>query len=400
MRNTARPGTSRRMRRTIAVTLAAVLASSLAACGSDSADSASGLGADCNIDDVVVDADGTATAPEECQFDGQTLKVAAYTGAMTDALKKGVGKLVEEATGAKIEWVGIDNATAISQILASKGTEPPFDVASAMTTVDLQSLVKSDALLKPDDLDPYTDFPEQAFGVEGYPPGFYYYVTGMCVRSDKFEEAGLDASQGIEVLKDPKLAGKVAFPNGGITQWDGFIPALNAHLGGSMDDPSTAIDWLSGIEGMKFWASSGDLDQWFMDGDVWAGPASDGRCLALQEQGVPVEYVSLKMDIDGSTWDAVGETTGAYVVDGTNLDVLGQIYIKLINQPAGLMPYLTDRAIYLPTNPDTFAELEKVDPNKAALLTGDPSKFYQPDYDSFLDHRQDWLDQWNRAFQS
>ena len=115
---------------------------------------------------------------------------------------------------------------------------------------------------------------------------------------------------------------------------------------------------------------------------------------------MPVEYVSVNMDIDGSNWEAVGETTGAYVVAGTDLDVLGQIYIKLVNQPAGLMPYLTDRAIYLPTNPETFAELEKVDPDKAALLTGDPSKFYQPDYDSFLDHRQDWLDQWNRAFQS
>ncbi|MDQ1105711.1 hypothetical protein [Nocardioides zeae] len=198
-------------------------ATGLAACGGG-AEGNGNTGADCNPADVTVSGDGTATAPEECNFEGQTLTVAAYTGAMTEALQAGVGKLVEEATGATIEWVGVDNATAISQILASRGAAPPFDVVSAMTTVDQISLVDSQLLVEPSNLDEFADFPEQAFGAEGYQPGFYYFVTGMCVRSDKMAEAGLDATEGFDLLQEPALAGKVAFPNAGISQWDLLVP--------------------------------------------------------------------------------------------------------------------------------------------------------------------------------
>lgn len=377
-----------------------ILASaSLAACSSASAPQPSQSAGGCDVNDVVVSDSGEVSSSEECQFPGETLRVAAYAGAMTEALQEGVGSLFEEATGATIEWVGTDNATAISQILASRGAEPPIDVVSAMTTDGVVSLVQAGALAEIPDITHLEDMPAQAIAVEGYGPGFYYYPTGLCIRADKFADAGIDPAEGIEVFTDPALAGVVGFPTAGISQWDLTMPAFAAHFGVSADEPDDVVEWLSSIDGLKLWASSSELDQMLLDGEIWASPYSDGRCNALADQGAPVEYVGLNLDIDGETYDAVGATVGAYIVANTPNPELAAIYASLVNTPEGILPYLRDRAFYVPTNPHTAEILAEALPEKADLLDIDVESLYQADYETFLPSRQDWLSAWNRAFQ-
>lgn len=396
-------GLSRQSKGAGLVALLSVFTLALAGCGqaaSETTPTTSPDAALCDPNDVTVSDDGVVSTSEACQFPGEVLRVVAYAGASTEAFQEGVGAFLEEATGAKIEWTGTDNATAISQILASKGGEPPFDVVSAMTTDGVVSLVRADALQKLPTLENLEGFPAESIAVEGYGPGYYYYPMALCVRTDKFAEAGLDAAKGVEIFNEAALANRIGFPNAGISQWDLMMPAFAAHLGSTADDPTAVVEWLESIPGVKFWGGTSDLDQMLTDGEVWVSPYTDGRCNALADKGVPVEYVGMKLNIDGATYDNVGATASAHIVAGTPNPELAAIYVNLINTPAGILPYLRDRAFYVPTNVRTAELLAEAIPEKADRLELDLDRFYQADYDAFLPARQQWLSAWNRAFQN
>lgn len=384
------------IRRGAVVASAVTLVMFLAGCAGSAGPAPTESEGGCDPNDVVV-VDGVGTAPEECQFPGETLRVAAYSGFMTEALQAGVGTLLEEATGAKIEWVGTDNATVISQLFASRGGEPPLDVVSGMTTDGVFNLLQGEPLLeKLPPLENLADFPSQAVAVDGYGPGFYYYLTGMCVRRDMFEAAGLPTDEGFDVFTDPALAGKVGFPAAGISQWELTIPAVAAYLGADLDDPAPVVEWASGIEGLKLWPSSSDFDQMMQTGEIWISPQTEARCLELKNQGLDLDYVSINLTVDGDTYDAIAATTGAYIVAGTPVPELAAIYVNLVNTPEGLLPYLEGR-FYPPTNPRTVEAVLETMPDVDPEVDADT--LFQADYAALLENRREWLDQWSRAFQ-
>lgn len=387
---------TRTARRATAVGAALAVATLIAGCASSPGAAPEPQPGECDPNDVAV-VDGKATAPEECQFPGEVLRVAAYSGFMVEAFTEGVGSLLEEATGAKVEWTGTDNATVISQLFASRGSQPPFDVVSGMTTDGVFNLVQGEPLLdKLPNLDNLADFPKQAVAVDGYGPGFYYYLTGLCIRKDMFEKNGIPKDTGFDVFTDERLAGKVGFPAAGISQWELTIPAIAAHLGSSLDDPAPVVEWASGIDGMKLWGSSSDFDQMIQTGEIWVSPQTEGRCLDGLNRDVDVEYVSIKLEVDGKVYDEIAGTTGAYVVKGAKSPALAAMYVNLINTPEGILPYIRGR-FYPPTNPRTVEAVQKEMPDMKADV--DPETLYQGDHALLLEHRREWLDSWSRAFQ-
>src|SRR5215469_8135900 len=123
-----------------------------------------------------------------------TLRVANYGGAFTASQKKYAGDLFTARTGVKIEYVDANSVDHLAKLIASKGREPPFDVAY-LDDIAQDQAIKA-GLLDRIDANIVTNLREIydiAKNKDGYGPAMIFYSIGIAYNTQKYTEAGIPA---------------------------------------------------------------------------------------------------------------------------------------------------------------------------------------------------------------
>lgn len=339
-----------------------------------------------------------AASATPVSFAGQTLRVSATAGGMTDALKAGVGSFFEAKTGAKLVWVANDPQSAVSQLLAARGGPVPFDAIANMDSVSQARAISVDVIQKLDyaNIPNAKAIPASGMRASGFGPGSYYYVVGQCYNTDKFKAAGLPAPTSTDVWFDPKLANHVAIPDSTQAMWNIAMPMFAKGLGLSATDPAPLIAKLKTIPGLRLAPNQTEIDSLLTNGDAWIAMDADGRCNAMTKKGLPFKLAPLGLTIDGKKYDYIAVTTGVEAVKGTQVKRLVEEFINLLLTPEGLVP-LTKVLFYTAAS-STVYDAQLKDPEVAPYLMPKTAALYAGDYGPWLSIEAKWIDAWNRGF--
>lgn len=390
------------------ITLMAVLFLLLAACGgggseaeteTDAADGGTEVGAAPEPTAEATDPAADAAGGEQ-SFEGETLVVGGPQANIIETVRDSVAEAFAERTGgATIEWVAGGAPQNLQQLLASQGGTPPFD-AVFLDNVEQARAIEADLLQELDysQIPSVEQLPEEALPHEGYGPGWTLIRLGSCIRTDLYEENGIEPPDGVEGWFDPALAGRIALADSGNFFWLATMPAFADHFGVAYDDPQPLIDRFAEIDVHTLFTSSGDGQALLQSGEVLLAPLTDGRCINLQLGGEPVEFSPLNLDIEGETYEWVALVDTWDIPAGTEKTELAHIFIDVMLSADGILPLTTEFG-YLPARTDVLEEAKAL-PELGEVLPEDFSfdTSYVPEYEEFFPHLDAWLDAWARAF--
>ncbi len=223
---------------------------------------------------------------QEPRFDGMTVRIATWGGSKRDAIHELIGKELERH-GAKVAYVIGNTRDNLAKLIAARGREAPFDVMEIDDAIRPQ-LVEGHFLK---DLD-YGNLPNSreldAAERDRTMVATTMTEEGVVYNVKKFAELGIPKPEHFSDLLNPKLAGRLSFPdiNVGI--------AMNGIVGSAIEaggdeanlDPGLAL--IRKLKLASFYKSSVELATLFNSGDIWAAWWHAGWALRLREAGVPV----------------------------------------------------------------------------------------------------------------
>jgi len=328
-------------------------------------------------------------------FAGRTLRVATWGGDWVNGVKTSTGKLFEEQTGAKVEYVLGNPADNLTKLLATRG-EPPFDVMQ-MDDLTEQTMIDK-GLVEPVDHSklPVSElFPEAANVTKDYGPAFTMIPAVIAWVPSKYKELGLAPPKTFDDLFDPKLKGRVAYPGMRV----GFAPLILAGLAygweGDKDNVDAAMRKLKQLDARVYGATP-EMATWLTNGEVYAAVTHTAQVVVMQNQGFELGYVYPQVKDKKSMvyWNMTD------VIKGTkNRDMAEQwIAINLGKEAQDLMGRSNG---VLPTNMAVAEEFSKDDKLKTLAITpSDMSQMFRVDAKFINDNREAWNDSWNRIMGS
>lgn len=233
----------------------------------------------------------TVASPAFAQkrFDGVTLRVGTYGGTWRDNVHEQVGKKLE-ALGAKVEYVLGNPADNLAKLIASRG-QSPIDVME-IGPAERVAMVKHDFL---------TDIPMQHVpNAAKLPKGIVepklvphiIVQNGIVYRADKFQEAGIGAPTRYSDLINPKLAGKIAFPDVTNTQHWTAVTGMAYDVGSSESAPGAGFKQVVQSKPLYFFSAASELAQKFSLGDVIAAPWHSGWAVRLTRSGQNIGFTN------------------------------------------------------------------------------------------------------------
>jgi spermidine/putrescine-binding protein len=377
------------------IVLSAVLALLAAACGDD--DDESGAQQAAGVDTT---APGAGEA-DDLDFTGETLVVGTFSQDVADALERGIGDRFREDTGASLQFVGAPTPQLLSQLIAARGTTPPYDVL-AWESATQQRAASLDLLDKPD----YRNIPNvadlapsarEATDALGYGPHWISALVGNCYNVNAYQQNGIDPPVGADAWFDPKVAGHIVFPNNDSVLWQSNIPGLTKHFGLEDSDAEGFIEKISAVDFHSLYTSSSALQQEIVEGDIWlAAGWNSGRCLGLKKAGEPFDFAPLNLQIDGKVYEYLGVNNTADIAAGTDKKRLAEHFINLLLTPEAIVEY-TKAVLFTPLLQSALDEISN-DPESAPFIITDVGDTYYPDYEVFFATIDNWHAAWNRAF--
>jgi len=232
------------------------------------------------------------------------LRVATYGGSWRDNVEKYMcAKLIQ--AGVKIEFIiGNPNANLAKLIAAHRQNETPFDVMDG-SPLFYRQMVNAGMLEKVD----YAKLPHAkgmpAWVLQQYQVEPNWTTEGVVYNAAKFREAGVPPPEKYTDLMNPKLKGRVAYPDPAHVQHWGVTVALAYESGGSESNMSGAIGLIKKIDPVYYYTSSVDLAAKFGSGDIWAAPWGASWAVRLKESGQDVAVAYTKIgDKKGALWPA------------------------------------------------------------------------------------------------
>jgi putative spermidine/putrescine transport system substrate-binding protein len=218
--------------------------------------------------------------------DVQTLRLGTWGGSWRDSLDATIGKPLA-ASGVKVDYVLGSPASNLAKLIAARGRESPLDAMEGAPDI-AASMVAAKLI---DRLD-YSQLPN-AKGLLPFAHGDYQVITvatldGVVYNTAKFAELGIPAPARYRDLINPKLAGRVAFPDINHTQHWNAVVGLAYDAGGDETTITKAIPLVNQIRPAVFYESSTDLATRFGAGDIWAAPWHAGFVVRLKRTGLPV----------------------------------------------------------------------------------------------------------------
>jgi putative spermidine/putrescine transport system substrate-binding protein len=233
---------------------------------------------------------------------GSVLRVATWGGSWRDSLDKAVGERLA-AKGQSIEYVlGNPDDNIAKLIAARRQGQDAFDVLE-FTPAQRTPLSQAGVLERLDyaDLSNASTIPAWA-REETFVCG-QYTVDGIVYNSKAFADVGVAPPTTYTDLRNPKLRGRVAFPdiqNG--AHWSTVVALAHAG-GGSEAELAPAIDLVNQIAPGYFFSSSTDLATKFGAGDIWVAPWQSGWGLRLRKANQPIDVAYAKIgEKRGALW--------------------------------------------------------------------------------------------------
>jgi spermidine/putrescine-binding protein len=337
------------------------------------------------------EADGPASS-------GRTLTVLGLGADVNRYTAEGMQKQFEDETGATIKWLPGAAPDNLAKLLAAKQSgRPPADVVilDSRSQPVAAAAGAIDKLDYPSLLAKYDQFEKSAWQVPGYGPAYEPMRVSICYNKDVYNELGQPYPTGIDDWFNPALKGKVAISDTPEFTWGAIMPGIAAHYGTSLDNPAPLMKKFAEMDAHTLTTSSSDSQQLLQSGAVAYATLTDGRCLSLKMQGVPVDLAPGNIHVAGKEWMYIGLADTIDVVSGTAEDKqkLAGKFIDLYTG-VGQLPYLK-LAGYAVTRRDTLSELKAM-PTVGDVLKGfNPADLYYADYQAFQPHIQEWIDAWN-----
>lgn len=223
---------------------------------------------------------------QEPKFDGVTLRVATWGGSWRDNIHKLIGAEVEKR-GGKVEYVVGNPRDNLTKLINARGQPAPFDVMEVDDAT--KPFVKEGKFLAPLD---YARIPNSA----GLAPsqrgddmvGTWLTQHGIVYNETKFKELGIPKPQRLTDLLNPRLKGRVSFPDINVGFVVNGIAGFAIEGGGDEGNIDPGLALIRKLEVASYYKSSVDLSTQFKSEDVWAAVWQAGWALRLRAAGVPV----------------------------------------------------------------------------------------------------------------
>jgi putative spermidine/putrescine transport system substrate-binding protein len=336
---------------------------------------------------------GAATFPRlsggAADFAGKTLRVGTWGGSWRDSLEKTVASKVE-ARGAKIEYV-LDSPTGnAAKLIAARGRAAPFDsmegapeLVSSLADAKLIQKLNLSALPNAQHLLPFAR-------------SEYYVITlatldGVVFNTGKFQEAGIVPPKHYRDLINPKLNGRVAFPDVTHTQHWNVVVGLAYEAGGDETSLTKAIPLVNEIKPAYFYASSTDLATKFGSGEIWAAPWHAGFVVRLKRTGLPVAIAYTQFGTKhAALWPVLH-----HLISGSGNTVLAEAFLDTYLSPDAQFEHSKFTGS-LPMNPDARQRLSKDPENKDVLMFSDEELNNTFLIDFAKVDLPKWREAWNR----
>ncbi len=330
---------------------------------------------------------GTAFAG---QFDGVTLRVGTWGGSW----KANIEELIIpkfEAMGGKIEFVTGSPQANFAKLVAARGNAP-FDI---MEILDAQVTdFKAAGYLQKIDLDKIPN--KQHIATYQYNDdmvGSWHTQEVICYHKDKYKELGLPAPTTYKDLINPKLSGRVSWPDinsgGGLANFGAVVHAA----GGDETNIKAGLDMIRDMNVLKFWSRGGETLAQFQSGDIYASVSNAGWCLRTKKAGVNVTsaHPVIKEGVVGVAKDGwlgiMKSSKNAEAAHWFINEYLDEDFQLLFAKKSGITP-INRGAIKRMGEDPVIAEILVLDPAEIA-------KELRVDYSKFK--ISDWTDQWNRS---
>lgn len=301
---------------------------------------------------------GVSAQQRETKFTGQTLRVATWGGTWVDAIKKTVGQRFEALTGAKVTYVLGNPVDYVTQLIAARGVNVPFDVAytDGGTQTDLvqQSLLEKAV---PIVTDPKGFKPLHP----GYSPGAHLWYLGIAYNTKKFEELGLRSPSSWNDLWNPKLAGRVSVPDITTSMGIPMVATAAAAAGKRWDDVEAGAKKLSELKLYSVYKSSSQMQNDFAAGNIWVAAATDGRAWQLAEGGKPVSFIV--PTLPGANRPGWVDFMFVDVVKGTPKPELAKIFQRIAHG-ADIQVAVANETSYSPILRAAVEQLYRENPGK------------------------------------
>jgi putative spermidine/putrescine transport system substrate-binding protein len=118
--------------------------------------------------------------------------------------------------------------------------------------------------------------------------GSWVAEEGIVYNVKKFEEHGIPKPQRYSDLFNPKLAGRVSFPDINVGMVVNGIVAFAVEGGGDESRIDPGLDLIKKLNPASFYKSSVELSTKFNSGDIWAAHWHAGWALRVRKAGLPV----------------------------------------------------------------------------------------------------------------
>jgi putative spermidine/putrescine transport system substrate-binding protein len=339
---------------------------------------------------LVLLAVGHNAVAKDKPFEGVTLRVGTWGGSWLKRIKGTVGIELEKR-GAKIEYVIGNPGDNLAKLIAARGQTPPFDVME-FSENNRTDMLQSGFLAKLN----YDNIPN----AKGLDPRFRlptvvahsFSVDGIAYNTEKFKALGLPKPDRFAVLSDPKLKGKVAWPQIFIVHGFKALIGISYENGGSIENIEPGLEAIKNLDIRNFFRSSTNNFVKFKAGDVLASPWHAGWVVRARRAGVPLAMAYPNIAGKRGVISAVclGRIKGAREPAAAEFFInayLSPPAQEAVGRLTGVRPVI-----------DQAAQKLKDDPLIDELLPLDPSEFknvYHMDWNKI--NIPEWTEKWNRA---
>ncbi|MGE0716804.1 MAG: extracellular solute-binding protein [Alphaproteobacteria bacterium] len=225
-------------------------------------------------------------AAQQQDLQGVTLRVATWGGGWQKNIQENIQPQLE-ARGAKVEYVIGNPHENLAKLIAARGQKPPFDVME-LSEHNRRDIDEAEVLAPLD----YARIPNAAGIDKRYRLATMVAnsatIDGIAYNAEKFRELGLAPPRKYSDLADPKLKGRVSFPDASIIQGVKGIVAIAYENGGSESNLQPGLDAVRRLDVGSYYNASTKLFTQFKSGDVWAAHWHVGWVIRGRQAGMPL----------------------------------------------------------------------------------------------------------------
>ena len=328
---------------------------------------------------------------QEPRFDGVTLRVATWGGGNRDFVQEKVGVELEKR-GAKVEYVAGSPPENLAKLIAARGRPAPFDVVE-MIDVVAPDFIEGGFLQKIDLANVPNTKTLKPFQYDDFKVANWVTQEGIVYNAVKFKELGIPAPTKYSDLLNPKLLGKVVFPDVGTGGWVHAIVGMSIAFGGSEANIDPGLNAIRDLRARSYFSGSGETEYTeFKNGDIWAAPMHAGWAIQMQKRGITTVKSSHLM---------LGQKRGMVkhgywgVIKGTPAAKAAEFFINTYLS-TDVQEYMTKNRGLVAVNADAQKRLQS-DPLLSEMLLLKPEEIANVYVIDFSKVRvPEWTDKWNR----